>query len=379
MRMYPIIRLFRPRSMMLCGLCLFVILAAADCTPAITISDNEKKTETQSHTENQSAEKQQEQQSNEPTAETSQEPAKETTSDAGTDTDPREPSGNEAMTETTQETGPIPCKTDCDCVKTAQACESSFCADVDRANMCPSCEDPNTCVTGQPCVDKNGAVSTCPDVACANDCDCLGVGMVCQGNVCAPLKRANQCPPCESPQCFAGNSCYQHDGTISKCPGTGMGAACKHDCDCLKYGLLCDGTNGCRALRRISFCKACSDATCTSGDPCFNPDKTIGTCAASTTCKHDCDCVKQGQVCDTNGTCASLRRPSLCLACTDVNCKTDDPCLNKDGSIGSCCCTVSGCGQGMVCCSGGAPPPPNTCGRFCTQPDPKTGQCPLFP
>jgi hypothetical protein len=146
-----------------------------------------------------------------------------------------------------------------------------------------------------------------------------------------------------------------------------------------------DGTGKCAALRRMSLCLACDDPNCGSvGTPCHKTDSSIGACTASTTpCQHDCDCVKIGQVCDiaagaSSGQCAPLRRMSNCLSCKNSQCKRGDPCLNDDGSLGSCCCDVAGCPTGQLCCSGGAQPPPGICGRFCTQPA-ANGGCPLFP
>ncbi|MCK6509534.1 hypothetical protein L6R29_06165 [Myxococcota bacterium] len=358
--------------------------AVLDCTPPGVDPNQEKISETQSNKENGTVETSTES-STEATTETSTESSTEATTETTTETTtdgsivenaPDKPLPDETP-DTPKEQGPLSCKNDCDCYKAGQACVNNQCADVDRVNQCPPCEDPQRCLVGQPCVDKTGNIGTCPAVACQDDCDCFALGLVCHEKACAPLKRANLCPSCENTPCPAGASCYTAKGTLAKCPGTGVGTACKHDCDCLKFGLLCDGTNGCRALRRLSQCKSCGDATCVSGEPCFQHDQSLSTCPAD--CKHDCDCVKYSQVCDSNNKCASLRRMSLCLSCTDVLCKTGDPCRNQDGTLGSCCCNVSGCPQGQLCCSGGAPPPPGICGRFCTAPDPQTKHCPAFP
>jgi len=327
------------------------------------------------------------------------------------------------------------CENDCDCIGLRQVCEAKsggtqkYCSGAERAPQCPNCSSP-ICPTGKPCLQRDGNIGKCPlPTKCKHDCDCIAKGLLCDGTVCRPLQRVGNCKSCDGGACKKGEPCQNADKSIGTCQPD-VGKACKHDCDCWKYSLVCENAK-CAAIRRVSKCLECSDKNCKAGEPCRKPDKTIDKCSTPPTpCKHDCDCFKIGQVCHQNK-CAPLKRASLCLPCQGGTCKTGDPCHNPDksigtcitkkackddcdcppslacgggfcaplssrknncpkctdvtcprgkrcwdssGKIGVCCCNVSGCGKGLVCCPGGVKPPPGTCGFTCDPPGPN-GQC----
>lgn len=274
---------------------------------------------------------------------------------------------------------PTTCKHDCDCRKEGKVCASDgTCQALRRLSNCLSCSS-TKCKGGDPCYNKDGSIGKCKTTTpCKHDCDCHKTGMVCHQNTCQPLKRASMCVSCTGGSCKTGDPCFNKDGSIGTCQAGGIGTACKHDCDCQKFGLVCSSsTSKCAALRRMSLCFACTSSNCKAGDPCLNKDGSIGVCSASSSCKDDCDC--PSSLACLAGKCQAAGRLNACPSCTSPNCPTNNRCRKKDGTLDKCCCTTSGCGTGKICCSGGAPPPPNVCGRFCTAPDPKTGQCPLFP
>ncbi|TNE44556.1 MAG: hypothetical protein EP343_30205 [Deltaproteobacteria bacterium] len=274
---------------------------------------------------------------------------------------------------------PTTCKHDCDCRKESKVCASdNTCQALRRLSNCVSCTD-TQCKEGDPCFNKDDSIGRCPKAAtpCKHDCDCRKEGKVCAtDNTCQPLKRASLCLSCDGGSCKTGEPCFNKDDTIGTCQMNGMGAPCKHDCDCQKYGLLCN-SGKCAALRRISYCLSCTNPNCKAGDPCLDSNGSIGTCPSSSSCKDDCDC--PSSLACLGGACQAAGRMNACPSCTSQNCPTNNRCRNQDGTLGTCCCRTSGCGTGKLCCSGGAPPPPGVCGSFCTSPDPKTGQCPLFP
>lgn len=243
------------------------------------------------------------------------------------------------------------CKHDCDCVASGMVCDKGVCAALRRATNCLSCTDSN-CKEGDPCLKADKSIGTCESrTACKESCDCP-TGEACISGFCKPSAGpANQCVSCSSNTCEHGKSCREADGQKGTCK-SGYKAACKHDCDCVKYGLLC-GNGQCLPLKRLSQCLSCTDSNCKEGDPCQNADKSIGTCGKKTIpCKHDCDCVPHGLLCNS-GTCAALRRLSQCLACTSPNCKKGDPCQNKDKTFGVCGGTTNTFACGPTQCQSG--------------------------
>ncbi len=274
---------------------------------------------------------------------------------------------------------PTSCKHDCDCHKESKVCATdNTCQALRRLSNCVSCTD-TQCKEGDPCFNKDNSIGQCPKAttSCKHDCDCHKESKVCAtDNTCQPLKRASLCLACDGGSCKTGDPCYNKDDTIGTCQMSGMGAPCKHDCDCQKYGLLCN-SGKCAALRRMSFCLSCTNPNCKAGDPCLDSNGSIGTCPSSSSCKDDCDC--PSSLACLGGACQAAGRMNTCPSCTSQNCPTNNRCRNQDGTLSTCCCRTSGCGTGKLCCAGGAPPPPGVCGSFCTSPDPKTGQCPLFP
>lgn len=229
--------------------------------------------------------------------------------------------------------GTTSCKHDCECqIDGKGVCESGSCTTlVNRASTCKTCHDP-TCTNGEMCIlSINGTkLSTCQKtIKCSNDCECQAQKAgVCESGVCNDqIRRASNCPSCESVNCKVGTPCiHQSNGALGKCSET---TPCSHDCDCLTNGVCHQGT--CQPLKRASQCVACS-GNCTKGDPCVDSNGKIGTCGG-TACKHDCDCIGNG-VCH-QGTCQPLKRASQCLSCAG-NCTKGDPCLDINGNISTC-------------------------------------------
>ncbi len=278
----------------------------------------------------------------------------------------------------------VPCKHDCDCVKMGMLCDGTKCARLRRMSRCLSCS--GACKQGEPCFEKDRSIGICKKttIPCKHDCDCRRFHLVCDSRkgACAPLRRPSNCKFCHDPQCKKGEICYSLLGIVSQC--TGQPTPCTNDCDCYGVGLVCDHGTICKPLKRQSYCRSC-DGACKTGSPCIKKDYTIGICGQATIpCKHDCDCFKFNMVCD--GTkCAHLKRLSRCYSCSSSACIKGQPCYKSDKSIGVCtktaCCIndPSICPKSKKCCpKGGQQPPPGVCSHACITPDP-SGNCPIYP
>lgn len=209
-------------------------------------------------------------------------------------------------------------------------------------------------------------------VVCKHDCDCIKTGWVCEGGECKPLRRMSLCVTCDG-DCNTGDPCLQHDGNIGVC--STPPPSCTNDCDCKPSEGVCHEGKCNPTLKRAYMCPSCEDTThCPAGKPCRDQSGSLGSCP--TLCKHDCDCFGTGLLCD--GTkCIPLRRMSFCLSCDGGTCKPGDPCIKKDQSIGVCpqqtfSCGAKTCKLGQEYCSitvGGARP-------TCEVLPPVTGNCP---
>ncbi|MBK04102.1 MAG: hypothetical protein CL920_33615 [Deltaproteobacteria bacterium] len=251
--------------------------------------------------------------------------------------------------------GPESCKNDCDCMKNGGVCEGGLCNKlVARASMCPDCNG-KSCPAGDACYDSTTQqVSTC--LACKDDCDCMGRGLLCASGTCLPLRRMSMCPDCNSTSCTKGDRCYD---SSTKKPGVCSGViTCKDDCDCLVAGFGVCANNTCQPLKRMTLCPSCNSSTCPSGDRCYEAmTNTVGTCKSSSSCKDDCDCMSKGLLCDS-GTCRALQRPSFCQFCSSSTCTTGQRCYDatnkQPGICGSKTCTddCDCIGTGTACISG---------------------------
>lgn len=233
------------------------------------------------------------------------------------------------------------CNNDCDCVAAKYGvCDNGTCNNqLKRKNNCLSCDDAN-CKAGTPCINKSNQVGTCPakPITCKDDCDCAAGGKgVCENNQCTTLvNRPNTCLKCADPKCKDGQKCIDANGKAGVCKAKSI--PCKHDCDCTfaKHG-VCDGTV-CAFLRRKSNCLACGNSLCKEGEPCIDTGHKLGVCKAPPMkCNNDCDCAAGSKgVCENNQCTTLVNRPNTCLNCGDPKCKPGEACLNKGNQVGVC-------------------------------------------
>ena len=147
----------------------------------------------------------------------------------------------------------------------------------DGCNIC-TCQGGKATCTTRPCSSK---------IKCKDDCDCVKVGLACQSGYCANVKRMNLCPKCGSSGCKSGQRCW--DGkAISVCKGK----SCNLNGQVIADGSsFYDGCNTCscsggllRCTQRAcpNLCGVSGGKQCAKDELCVRPQ---GKCGYAGSCK----------------------------------------------------------------------------------------------
>ncbi|MCC7108985.1 MAG: hypothetical protein IT382_06845 [Deltaproteobacteria bacterium] len=197
-----------------------------------------------------------------------------------------------------------------------------------------SCDDGNTCTTGDTC-QAGQCQSGAPSCECTSNADC---GALEDGNLCNGTLYCN----------LATHTCLLNPATVISCPSV-------DDTDCLQN--TCQPATGQCAMSALA-----NDTSCTDGNDCTVVDTCQGgSCqpgADQCQCQQDVDCAPydDDEICNGSLYCDKSQMPFLCIVNpgTVVTCdsSSDTECTQNTCDEGSGQCALAAVNEGGTCDDG---------------------------